>query len=191
MKHSVLVLVFCLMNERCFADTPEFEYEMALIDGEVMRGEESLWRFTMTNTGDTPVALAYFGTHFWEYGGDPTLMLLPSVATSPCVIAYDDLFGEQGVLVTATSFMHPFPIAPGESRSCDVSLYMQPYAPSQFTQWFTFGAIDAVNEVTTKSFSHYFVLERPTAIPAWSRFASLITAVLVLGAGGMALLRSR
>lgn len=192
MKRLALLFALCTASTASQAEPPTFDYEMTLIEGEVARGKESLWRFTITNTGNTPISSVAFGTNFWEQGGDPTLLLYEAASTAPCTIAYTDfVWTNFDVLLNATVFWRPFPIAPGDSRHCDVALYMHADAPSQFAQVFGIGASNAANEGKTSSFSRYFVLERPTAIPAWSRIANLITAVLVFSAGGMALLRSR
>ena len=135
----------------------------------LMRGQSATITYTITNTGDEPLDSAAIGTGYYAWGPRSTIFPLATIATSPCLVRYDDLSprpGEPAIVLNAV-FFRPIPLLPGETRQCVMEISVSEETAGPFVQQFGFtGARGA--QSTNVSQSVFFSLGLTTAVPALS-----------------------
>lgn len=142
-------------------------------------GGVSTWRLTIRNTGDVPIEVPAAGTDFVETGSGKTLSVYAVGDTAPCEIHYTDFYlpESQQVIVNASIFWHPRPLAPGASADCIIGITIDESAPNFFVQNFAFSSatgMSVVNDVIAIPF-----LLGPLRIPIPS--SSLFGMLLLIG----------
>lgn len=147
-------------------------------------GGVSTWRLTIRNIGDVPIEVPAAGTDFVETGSGKTLTVYAVDGTTPCQIHYTDFYlpETQQVIVNASIFWHPRPLAPGYSADCIIGVRVDESAPNYFVQNFAFSGASGVS-VTNDSIAIPFLLG-PLRTPVPS--AGLLGLIVLIGLMGTA-----
>ncbi len=153
----------------------------------LLRGQSATLTYTLTNTGNEAIDVGAVATGFYADGPTSTIIIEPSAATLPCTMGILDLSPQPGqpTFYYVSTFFEPFPILPGESRQCEVSLTVSPDAGSAFTQRFYFSGAIGTQSVDIFQDVVFNLGEMPTVVPTLRWPANFILMLLIGLLGAM------
>jgi hypothetical protein len=155
-------------------------------DAAIMRHAESaVLTYTLRNTGDEPLDLAFARTIYIDRGPESTLFISVTAATAPCLILNDSIFGPLPPpapnIEFSSAYFEPLPILPGETRQCSTLITVSPEAAGPFSARFDFHARGGMQWVSAEPRSIFFNLgPTATAVPAMSSRLLAVLSIMML-----------
>jgi hypothetical protein len=178
---SMILVVLCTLTGESAA-TLAFSANVQISgDAAIMRrAETALLTYTLSNSGDEPLDLAFARTVYIDRSAQSTLFISVTPATEPCLIVNDSIFGPLPPpapnIEFSSAYFEPLPILPGETRQCSALITVSAEAAGPFIARFDFHAQGGMQWISAPPQSIFFNLG-PAATPV-PTISSVLLAVL-------------
>jgi hypothetical protein len=155
-------------------------------DAAIMRRAESaVLTYTLSNTGDEPIDLAFARTIYIDRGAESTLFISVTPATAPCLIVNDSIFGPLPPpapnIEFSSAYFEPLPIFPSETRQCSALITVSSEADGPFIVRFDFHARGGMQWLSAEPQSIFFNLgTAATPVPTMSSPLLAVLSIMML-----------